>query len=853
MLALVAALLPPLAAPAGAQEVDQGRPPLPLIPDPARVEPPADLHGDGRTHVFAGPPVLRVADPGDGELVRLARRGARLLEERLGTSVETVLRGPEAGSTASSPAGSAGPDSSARERPASDRTGVMRLEIDPAFPDTSREAYAVEAGADGVRVTARGYPGLFYGLQTVRQLVRPAPSDGWAVPEVRISDRPRFPYRGVHLDVARHYFPPDVVKRVIDLAARYKLNRFHWHLTDDQGWRIEIERFPRLTEVGAYRRETVVEKNFDPYVGDGVPHGGFYTREEIRDVVEYAAERYVTVIPEIEMPGHARAALAAYPELACTPGPFEVATRWGVFEDVFCPSERTFAFLEGVLAEVMELFPGPYIHVGGDEVPKARWRESELAQEVIRREGLADEDELHGWFIGRIGEFLRRHGRRLIGWDEILDGGLPEGATVMSWRGTAGGIEAARRGHDVIMSPTSHLYFDYYQGDPATEPLAIGGRLPLERVYAFEPVPGELTAAEARHVLGPQANLWTEYVKTPAHLEYMLFPRLLALAEVAWSPRGARDRASFEARLPAALETLDRLGVHYRIPEVRGLGGERLALDSVVALTLAHPHPAATIRYTTDGSEPGPDAPRYEGPLTLRLQEPVRVRARPVLPDGREGPVSSGLFRRATPRAAAGIDEGRLRRGLRYAYVEGRIESVRELRDGEFPGGPADPGPPSRPPDRARRVAPPAAERRGGSAIVPDIALRGGERDEGFALRFTGYLRVPADGVYRFTLLSDDGSALWIGDELVVDHDGLHGPSERSGEAALRAGHHPITVLYFQAGGGKTLELFVTPPGGERTTVPWEWLWHLPGRRAFGSGRPCGGFRCLVPGRTARE
>ncbi len=794
--------------PAGPQE-----PPLTLIPYPAHVE------RAGPTHAFAGPPAVRVADPGDAELVRVARHAARRLAERLGTSVgaepepaERAQAGPSARDATE--AGPSAPEGAESEPPDPDRAGTIRLELDPAFPDPSPEAYALETDADGVRVSARGGAGLFYGVETVAQLVRPAPPDGWIVPEVRIADRPRFPYRGLHLDVARHFFPPEVVKRVIDLAARYKLNRFHWHLTDDQGWRIEIERYPRLTEVGAFRDETVVGRNLDPYVGDGVPHGGFYTQEEIREVVAYAAERFVTVVPEIEMPGHARAALAAYPELACTPGPFEVATSWGVFEDVFCPSERTFAFLEGVLTEVMDLFPGPYVHVGGDEVPKVRWRESELAQEVMRREGLADEDELQSWFMGRIERFLHRHGRSLIGWDEILEGGLPERAVVMSWRGTAGGIEAARQGHDVIMTPTDHMYFDYYQGDPATEPLANGGQVPLERVYGFEPVPEELTPEETGRVLGPQANLWTEYVKTPEHLEYMLFPRLLALAEVAWSPRETRDWAGFEARLPAALETLDRLGVRYRIPEVRGLDGERLFLDSAVTLTLAGPHPRAAIRYTTDGSEPGPDSPRYEAPLTLSLDGPVHVRARLVLPDGRAGPVSAGIFRRTTLRPAAALEESRFAEGVRVAYFETRIESVHDL---------LDPEPPAEVPD---------AEPRAGAAIAPEISLLGRERDEDFALRFTGYLRAPADGVYRFTLLSDDGSALWIGDEIVVDHDGLHGPSEKAGEVALAAGHHPVTVIYFQAGGGKALDLFVTPPGGERMSVPRGWLRYARGEGA---------------------
>lgn len=437
------------------------------------------------------------------------------------------------------------------------------------------ESYRLVVTADGATVTAPRPAGLFYGGVTLAQLLPPgAQVEGsgaaFRIPAVEIADRPRFRWRGMHLDVARHFMPVEFVKKYVDLLSRYKLNTFHWHLTEDQGWRIEIKRYPKLTEVAAFRRETQVKKNRDPYVGDGVRHGGFYTQDEVREVVAYAAERYVRVVPEIEMPGHAQAALAAYPELGCdTPqerGPIEVSTRWGVHEDVFCPSERTFTFLENVLAEVIELFPSPYVHIGGDEVPKTRWRESEVAQAVMRRHELADEAELQSWFIRRIESFLRRHGRRLIGWDEILEGGLAPEATVMSWRGMDGGIEAARQGHDVIMTPSSHVYFDHYQADPAGEPLAIGGFTPLKKVYAFEPVPSALDDGRARHVLGAQANVWTEYIKTPEHVEYMAFPRLLALAEVVWSPRRARHWKDFRERLESHLGRLDALEVGYRPP-----------------------------------------------------------------------------------------------------------------------------------------------------------------------------------------------------------------------------------------------------------------------------------------------
>jgi hexosaminidase len=655
----------------------------------------------------------------------------------------------------------------------------------------------------GITVVAAGPAGLFYGVQTLRQLI---PGDGpvgrRTVPAVTVSDRPRFRYRGMHLDVGRHLFPVSFIKRYIDLLSRYKLNAFHWHLTDDQGWRIEIRKYPLLTQVGAWRRETVKEQNLDPYVGDGIPYGGFYTQDEVREVVEYARRRHVTVIPEIEMPGHSQAALAAYPELACTSGPFEVRTTWGVDEDVFCPTERTFAFLEDVLTEVLVLFPSPYIHIGGDEVPKTRWKESPEAQGVMRREGLKDEHELQSWFIRRIERFLLSKNRRLIGWDEILEGGLAPEATVMSWRGTAGGIAAAQQGHDAIMTPGSHLYFDYYQGDPAFEPLAIGGFTPLDRVYAYEPVPDTLTADEARHIIGAQANVWTEYLKTPAQVEYMALPRMLALAEVVWSPRESRDWADFARRLPAELAALDRIGVNYRVPHVEGLETDRLTLDDRVTLRLRTIRPDAGIRYTTDGTVPDATSPRYTKPLALTVPpEGVTVTARAFLPNGRASPARAATFRRTTLRPPA-TDTAGFAPGLAFTYHEltERASGVAALDST-------------------------AALRRG---ATERIALRGDEREEWYGYVFGGFVRVPRSGIYTFTLTSDDGSTLAIGGQVVVDHDGYHGTTDRTGQVALAAGWHPITIRYFQATGGRSLRASVAGDGEPVGELPPAWLAHRP-------------------------
>lgn len=426
----------------------------------------------------------------------------------------------------------------------------LRLQLDTSL---SAEDYRLSLSAEGGNLKASEGAGFFYALQSLMQLGQP-----WAarntpelsLPAVEIEDAPAFPYRGMHLDVGRHFFPVAFIKQYIDMLARYKMNRFHWHLTEDQGWRIEIKQYPKLQEIAAFRDETLIGHYSDqPHQLDGQRYGGFYTQEEVKEVVAYAQSRFVMVIPEIELPGHAQAAIAAYPELGCTGKQIAVATKWGIFEDVYCPSEATFEFLENVLTEVMALFPSPYIHIGGDECPKAQWEASELCQRIIQEEGLKDEHELQSFFIRRIEGFLNENGRKLIGWDEILEGGLAPNATVMSWRGEAGGIAAAKQGHDVVMTPTTYCYFDYYQSNHPDEPLAIGGLLPLEKVYHYHPVPEELSAEEAKHILGAQGNVWTEYMKTPEKVEYMAYPRMQALSEVVWSGKGKKDFPGFVSRL----------------------------------------------------------------------------------------------------------------------------------------------------------------------------------------------------------------------------------------------------------------------------------------------------------------
>jgi hexosaminidase len=428
------------------------------------------------------------------------------------------------------------------------------------------EGYALSVTPEGIVVRARAAAGAFRGVQTLLQLL-PVEGRAESLACLEIEDKPRFAWRGLMLDVGRYFYPKECILAFLDILAAHKFNVFHWHLNEDQGWRLEIKAFPKLTEVGAWRRETVYGHNRIEAPGDGVRHGGFYSQDDVREIVAYAAERYITVVPEIEMPGHCQAVLASYPELACVDEPLEVSTRWGIHKNVYnAGKEEVFEFLEKVLEEVLELFPSKYIHIGGDECPKEQWKANELCRKRIRDEGLKDEDELQSWFIRRIERFVNGRGRKLLGWDEILEGGLAPNATVMSWRGIEGGVAAAQAGHDVVMTPNEWCYLDYYQGDPAREPLAIGSMLPLERVYEFEPIPAELSAEEGGRVLGGQGNVWTEYMPTFKQVEYMTLPRAAALAEVFWSPKSDRDFGAFRSRLEPLLARYAKRGWIYRPP-----------------------------------------------------------------------------------------------------------------------------------------------------------------------------------------------------------------------------------------------------------------------------------------------
>lgn len=671
---------------------------------------------------------------------------------------------------------------------------ALRLSLAPD-PRANPESYRLVVAARGIDLRAPTHAGLFLGLQTLRQLAPPgAPAAGIAA--VRIDDAPRFRWRGLHLDVGRHLFPVAYIKRQLELMARYKFNVLHWHLTEDQGWRLEIQRYPKLTEVGAWRSQTARFHRDGHTSYDGRRYGGYYTQAQAREIVEYARRLHITVVPEIEMPGHTVAALAAYPELACTPGPFEVRVDWGVDENVLCPSERTFEFLEHVLDEVLAIFPSEYIHVGGDEAPIVRWQQSELAQAIIEREGLADEHALQGWFMRRIEAYLQRHGRRMLAWDEMLAGDPAPSTTIMAWRSIDEGARAAQRAHDVVMTPTSYAYFDYCQSRAIDEPYC-PGHLPLRQVYAFEPVPAQLTREQARHVIGGQGNLWTEHVRTPDAAEYMYWPRALAMSEVLWSPAVARDWDGFAARLGPQLAALGRMGVNYRVPEVLGLDGDVLSLADETTVALATPLTDARIVYTLDGSDPDADSPRYDAPVALRLTEaPTTLSARLLTADGRLGPIMRADYATTALRPARVSAAGEP--GLRRDYFE------LDARDTD-----------------ALLAATPVR-----SDVADVVGIPESARQERFGLRYRGVIEVPADGVYRFSLSSDDGARLLVDDAVLIDRDGPQSPGVTHGSVGLARGAHAFELRYFQGGGDKALRLEVSRDGQAPAEVPAGWWRH---------------------------
>jgi len=520
---------------------------------------------------------------------------------------------------------------------------IIFMPLGPKSGDKTlgEEDYALKVETNSVALSASTAKGEFYALQSLLQLLpteifSSSAANGvkWSIPNCSIYDHPQFGYRGLMLDVSRHFFPVSFIKKFIDLLALHKMNTFHWHLTDDQGWRIEIKKYPKLTEIGSKRKESM-EGHFTDQRFDGKPYDGFYTQEQISEVVKYAQKKFVSVIPEIEIPGHAMAALAAYPALGCSKGPYEVGVKWGVYDDVFCPTEQTFSFLEDVLTEVIAIFPSNYVHIGGDECPKVSWKNSPFCQELMKKEGLKDEHELQSYFIKRIDKFLTSKGKKMIGWDEILEGGISPNATIMSWRGIEGGIEAVKQNHNAIMTPGSYCYLDAYQSDPSAEPVAIGGFLPLERVYSYNPIPAGITTEQAKHILGVQGNVWSEYIDTPSHAEYMVFPRASALAEVGWAANHTKDYKDFTTRLKTHFERLRFLDVNYSNAYYDVTASSLVNAKSQVAVKLKTADNGAVIRYTIDGTEPTANSLVYQ-PTGVIVTKDATVRSSTFTANGQK-------------------------------------------------------------------------------------------------------------------------------------------------------------------------------------------------------------------------
>lgn len=644
----------------------------------------------------------------------------------------------------------------------------------------SPEAYEIRIEPTHVQINATTSKGLFYALQSLRQLLPIAIEEQiqikeakWSVPCLTIKDYPQFDYRGLNIDLARHYFPVEFIKKQLDMLALYKLNALHMHLTDDQGWRLEIKNYPKLTSIGSTRSKTLIGHGANPpFQYDDRPYSGFYTQEEIKDIIAYAQQRHITIVPEIELPGHSLAALASYPQLGCTGGPYEVATRWGVFEDVVCPGkDSSYEIIENILAEVAELFPGEYIHIGGDECSKVRWRHCPHCQNRMKSYGLANENELENYFIQRVQGIVNKLGKKMAGWNEIMKDSTLSDATIILWQDDASYQHAVQNNNKIIKSSNNYLYFDHYQAAPQDHPLAIGGYTPLKDVYHYQVFADNLEEEAHQSILGLQANCWTEYMPDEDKLEFMLYPRLLAFSEVAWGNEQQKDWPEFNRKLDCHLERLEKLDVNffYEVPKPVA-NSESLNFIQPTTLSFKTISDKYSIRYTTDGSEPNLSSRLYTQPIPVNSSGTIKA----ITINEETGKHSkTEIFNLNQLEYQKATSPKDLQQGLNCKVYKGRFKTVKEIKNTNI--------------DREGPVL---------NTYIPDTIYR-----ESFGLILSGYFKSEEKGIYEFELNSDDGSALYIGTSLVVNNDGIHGSKAEKGAIALREGMYPITLFYFQTTG----------------------------------------------------
>ncbi len=667
------------------------------------------------------------------------------------------------------------------------------------------DGYRLTITPQSITVVGKG-AGLFYGIQTLIQLIPMDHPAAISIPCARIEDFPRFKYRGFMLDVSRHFFSVTYIKKYIDLMATYKLNNFHWHLSDDQGWRVEIKKYPKLTEIASRRAETLIGNYHDrqPQQFDNTPYGGFYTQDEIRDVVRYAAAKYINIIPEIDMPGHSKAALTAYPEFGCNaPDTYTVSGTWSERHDVFCPTEATFTFLQDILTELMALFPGKYIHIGGDEVAKDDWKANAFAQQLIKRLKLKDEKGLQSYFMRRMEEFVNSKGRVVIGWDEILEGGLPPNATIMSWRGEAGGIAAAQQGHNVIMAPSNQaLYLDHTQGTNLnTEPVGIGGNAPILKTYSYNPTPAQLTPEQQKYIIGVQANLWNEYIATPNKVEYMLLPRFMALSEIAWTPLANKNFDDFmEVRIPQHLAVLEKNNYNYRVPTAIG-AKDTIMFGSQLTAQLKPSVKDAKVYYTIDGYTPDETDLEYTTPLSFNISpnQYRELQTVVITPGGKRSNATKTVVYNKTPLPP--VDYANNRQGMLYQLFPGEFTNVRQLN-----------------------LTTAGFDTTQITKSFNTLPFR--KIASAFGVIYSGYINIDQDGIYGFATISDDGSMLFIDDLPVVDNDGRHSLIEKGGAVPLQKGVHKITVKYIDVRIPGSLRVFMTIPGKPKGELSPESLFY---------------------------